>query len=101
MHRTEGIEKSVTGRVDGGDLNMSLRDTLSMAISADDGKSWTKPVELTRAVQLSYPFVLEISPGLLLCHCQLVQSGWNDLKPVLFCVEEQTLVQEGATEDQE
>ena len=98
MHRAEGIEKGATGRVDGVDLNMSLRDTLSMAFSADDGKSWTKPVELARAAQLSYPFVLEISPGLLLCHCHLVQAGWNDLKPVLFCVEEQTLIQEGNTE---
>jgi len=68
------------------------RDTLSMALSEDDGKSWTKPVECVRSVQLSYPFILEHEPGRLLVGCNHVMPGWKRVAPVLFRVSEQLLL---------
>ncbi|MBI3942529.1 MAG: exo-alpha-sialidase [Chloroflexi bacterium] len=92
MDRAEKLEGVGAERIDGAQLNMSLRDTLSMALSADDGLTWTAPVELARSIQLSYPGLLEISPGTILCRCQWVQPGWNNLKPIYFTVEEQILL---------
>jgi len=68
------------------------RDTLSMALSDDDGTSWTKPVPCVRSGQLSYPFILEVSPGELLVGCNHVQPGWKRVAPVLFRIRERALV---------
>jgi hypothetical protein len=92
MARATELEGAQQGRVDGRQLNMSLRDTLSLALSEDEGQSWTQPVEVARSVQLSYPGILEIAAGKLLCRCQLVLPGWDDLKPIYFLVEEQILL---------
>lgn len=68
------------------------RDTLSLALSDDDGKSWTKPMECARAEQVSYPFILEVRPGLLMVGCNHVQAGWKRVSPVMFRVSEQALL---------
>ena len=41
------------------------RDELSCAFSADDGKTWSKPVVIARLKNgnLSYPYVFERRPG--------------------------------------
>lgn len=67
------------------------RDTLSLALSEDDGQSWTKPVECIRSEQMSYPFILEVRPGQLLVGCNHVMAGWKQVKPVLFRVSEHAL----------
>ncbi len=73
MHRQPEKEAGPAGRVDGASLNQSLRDTLSLALSEDEGKSWTTPLDIARSVQLSYPLILETSPGRLLISCQTRQ----------------------------
>jgi Neuraminidase (sialidase) len=43
------------------------RSELSMALSNDDGKTWTKPVVIAKTIrektQLAYPFLFEAKPG--------------------------------------
>jgi sialidase-1 len=43
------------------------REELSLALSADDGKSWTKPVVIARkqGASLAYPYIFEHEPGRL------------------------------------
>ena len=69
------------------------RDTLSIALSENDGASWTTPVACARSVQLSYPFILEVSPGQLLVSCQQVMEGWKKVTPVLFRIREHSLLE--------
>jgi hypothetical protein len=57
----------------GGDRNLSERATswyrgeVSLALSEDDGQTWTRPQVVMRCASrgLSYPFILERRPGLL------------------------------------
>jgi hypothetical protein len=42
------------------------RGKLSVALSADDGETWTPPVLVARANEISYPYLLEVTPGELL-----------------------------------
>ena len=69
------------------------RDTLSMALSDDDGKTWTVPLECVRSGQLSYPHILEAAPGQLLVGCNHVMGGWRRVTPVVFRIAEQTLLE--------
>ena len=68
------------------------RDTLSMALSADDGKTWTKPLECVRSGQLSYPNITEVTPGQLLVTCHHIMSGWRRGAPIAFRIREQALL---------
>jgi len=73
------------------------RSALSMALSEDDGQSWTEPVVCLRALeaeypQVSYPCICEISPGEMLVSCNHVLSGWNRAQPVLMRISEKTLL---------
>ena len=71
---------------------MKLRDILSVAFSDDDGTTWTRPVEVAKSVQLSYPRLLEISPGVILCGCQRVEPDWNNLRQVNMLLNESDFV---------
>jgi hypothetical protein len=42
------------------------REGLYIALSDDDGKSWLDAVLAARAMEVSYPYLLEVSPGQLL-----------------------------------
>ena len=73
------------------------RSALSMALSEDDGESWTEPVVCVRALedeypQVSYPYLCEMSPGELLVGCNHVMSSWSRVQPVLFRISEDTLL---------
>ncbi len=92
MDRAERIE-AVEGEIfSGSDIDMSVRDTLSVALTDDDGASWTKPVEVAKSLQLSYPKILEVSPGKLLFGCQWVSQDWDRLRPVYFKMNEKDLL---------
>lgn len=39
------------------------RDVLHIAISNDDGKTWSAPREIARGTRISYPYLLERRPG--------------------------------------
>ena len=69
------------------------RDTLSVALSEDEGKTWTTPLECVRSGQLSYPNITEAAPGMLLVVCQHIMRGWGKGQPVAFRVSEQTLLE--------
>ncbi len=74
------------------------RRALSMALSEDDGATWTAPLECVRALeeeypQTSYPFISEISPGEMLVGFNHVMSGWNRVQAKLFRISEQTLLE--------
>lgn len=70
------------------------RDTLSLALSEDEGKSWTPPAPCVNAEQISYPFILETEPGRMLVSCHHVREGWRLVTPVLFLVTERTLLEQ-------
>ena len=71
---------------------MSVRDTLSVSLTDDDGASWTEPVDVAKSLQLSYPKILEVSPGKLLFGCQWVSREWDRLRPVYFRMKEEDLL---------
>ena len=62
-----------SGPLRGGDGNLTevatswQREELSMIISSDDGKTWSEPVVIAKAIekgkQVSYPSILEVKPG--------------------------------------
>jgi hypothetical protein len=52
------------------------RKELSIALSEDEGKTWTKPVVLAKGPQVTYPFVFECEPGDLWIGFLDVQ-GWE------------------------
>ena len=73
------------------------RQALSMALSEDDGATWTKPLVCVRAVeadypQTSYPFINEISPGVMLVGFNHVTKGWHSVRAKLFRVSEAILL---------
>jgi hypothetical protein len=69
------------------------RDTLSAALSEDDGATWTDPLECARAGQVSYPYALEIAPGEILVSCQhVLADAWKAVTPVLFRIGEEVIL---------
>jgi len=70
-----------------------VRDALSVALSEDDGKTWSEPIIAVRGEQVSYPYISEPTPGELLISFNYVRSGWRDVKPRLLRVTEQTLLE--------
>lgn len=69
------------------------RDTLSAALSDDDGATWTKPLACAKASQLSYPYALEVAPGEILVSCQhVLADAWKAVTPVLFTVTEEAIL---------
>ena len=69
------------------------RDALSVALSEDDGKTWSEPIIAVRGEQVSYPYISEPTPGQLLISFNYVRSGWRNVKPRLLRVAEQTLLE--------
>jgi hypothetical protein len=71
------------------------REELSAAFSADDGKSWTRPIILARQKegQLSYPYVFERRPGELWIIAGFAfKKGWQDPVPLRLAVRETELL---------
>ncbi len=69
------------------------RTALSVALSEDDGKTWGEPVIAVSGAQVCYPYISEPTPGQLLISFNDVSSGWQDVKPRLLRVAEQTLLE--------
>ena len=73
------------------------RQALSMALSEDDGRTWTQPLECVRAVEenrpeTSYPFINEVSPGEMLVGFNHVLKGWHGVQANAFRIRERTLL---------
>ncbi len=73
------------------------RSALSMALSEDEGRSWTEPVVCVRALeqeypQVSYPFLYEANPGEMLVGFNHVMRSWNRVQAKLFRIREKTLL---------
>jgi len=73
------------------------RSALSMALSEDDGQTWSEPIVCVRALeekypQVSYPYICEASPGEMLVGFNHVTSGWNRVQGKLFRIREETLL---------
>jgi hypothetical protein len=92
MNRATEIEADDDREFSGSRINMDLRDTLSVALSDDEGESWTPAVELAKSIQLSYPRLLELAPGVILCGGQRVEPGWDRLRPVNLVFNESDLL---------
>jgi len=92
MDRVSEVEAVDDEEFSGSSITQNLRDILSVAFSDDDGTSWTRPVEIAKSIQLSYPRLLEISPGVILCGCQRVEPDWNNLRQVNLLLNESDFV---------
>jgi len=68
------------------------RSTLAVALSEDDGKTWTKPATCATASMITYPHLLEASPGELLLSTGLLKAKGVKTDVVVFCFSEQTLL---------
>ena len=68
------------------------RDTIWIACSGDEAESWTEPLRIGKAEQLSYPFLLEVRPGRLMITCNHVRSGWQRVSPVVLLADESALL---------
>ena len=73
------------------------RRALSMALSEDEGETWTEPLECVRALeaeypQTSYPFICEIDPGEMLVGFNHVMSGWQRVRVKMFRISESALL---------
>jgi hypothetical protein len=74
------------------------RSSLHMALSEDEGQTWTEPAECVRSLeedypQVSYPFICEWRPGEMLAGFNHVMSGWQRVQAKLFRVREQALLE--------
>ena len=73
------------------------REELSIALSEDDGRTWTQPLVLARQPggQLSYPYVFERRPGQLWVLVGFAfRRDWKDPVPLRVAIDEQALVRE-------
>jgi hypothetical protein len=73
------------------------REELSIAVSEDDGQSWTRPLVLARQPggQLSYPFLLERRPGELWVIAGFAfRQLWEDPFPLRLKIGEEALLAE-------
>lgn len=72
------------------------RTALHMAISEDDGKTWTDPLEVIRgpeeAPQVSYPCLYEYRPGTILARFNHVASSWQNVQTRMFRISEDSLL---------
>ena len=69
------------------------RDALSIALSEDDGHTWTAPIICARAKQVSYPALAEPRPGLIWVVAHNVNAGWRNVAAVVMSAEEDELLQ--------
>jgi predicted neuraminidase len=68
------------------------RDSLWIALSDDEAATWSKPVMIARSEQLSYPCLVEVSPGRLMITANHVRRGWTRVSPVVFLCDETDLL---------
>ena len=68
------------------------RDSLWVALSDDEAKTWSEPVMIARSEQLSYPCIIEVSPGRLMITANHVRKGWSQVTPVVFLCNEDDLL---------
>jgi len=72
------------------------RRALHLALSEDEGRNWTPPVEIARAIDpaqhLRYPFVFEAAPGELLIACAHRTIDGEHIQPVVFGLSEEILL---------
>ncbi|MGC9316800.1 MAG: sialidase family protein [Armatimonadota bacterium] len=89
-------------RLSGGNLAIAWNNTmgttgdrqaLSVALSRDDGESWTEPVVCATASEVSYPFILEAGPGELLISSGRLRAEGLSTDMVVLRVSEQTLLE--------
>jgi len=74
------------------------REELSIAVSGDDGKTWSRPIVIARlrGGQLSYPYVLERRDGELWVIAGFASAKWFNAAPVPLGmrIQEQELLRE-------
>lgn len=72
------------------------RTALHMALSKDDGQTWTAPLEVIRGTeekpQVSYPLIYEYEPGQMLARFNHVGDSWRNVKTKLFRISEKLLL---------
>jgi hypothetical protein len=72
------------------------RRALHLALSEDEGRTWTEPIEIARAVDpkehLRYPFVFEAAAGELLITCAHRTTRGEHIQPMVLGVSEETLL---------
>jgi len=72
------------------------RRALHLALSEDEGRTWTRPVEIARTVDpkehLRYPFVFEPAAGELLVTCAHRTIDGEHIQPVVLGLSEEMLL---------
>ncbi|MEA3400426.1 MAG: sialidase family protein [Armatimonadota bacterium] len=69
------------------------RQALSVALSGDDGETWTEPTVCATASEVSYPFILEAGPGQLLISSGRLRAEGLSTDMVVLRLSEQMLLE--------
>jgi len=68
------------------------RNQLAIALSDSDGKTWSRPVICAQAKEISYPFLLEPSPGNLLIASGRLRTPELEMDSVVLRISEGALL---------
>jgi len=68
------------------------RNQLAIALSENDGVTWSQPVICARAKEISYPFLLESSPGELLISSGRLRTPELEMDSVVLRIGENALL---------
>jgi predicted neuraminidase len=68
------------------------RNRLAIALSEDDGNTWSQPVICAQAKEISYPFLLEPSPGKLLISSGRLRTPELEMDSVVLGISENALL---------
>ncbi len=68
------------------------RNRLAIALSENDGKTWSQPVICAEAKEISYPFLLEPSPGQLLISSGRLRTPELEMDSVVLSISEKALL---------
>jgi hypothetical protein len=69
------------------------RNKLAIALSNDDGKTWSRPVICAQAKEISYPFLLEPSPGRLLISSGRLRKPDLEMDTIVLSITEAVVLQ--------
>lgn len=85
------VWNNVRATVDTNRRVTAARGALHLALSDDDGRTWTALVEAAAATEISYPYLLESGPGRLLVSSGRLRARGRDTDTVLLLTTEARL----------
>ena len=86
------IDAEQAARWRSGQKPTNQRNRLAIALSENDGKTWSRPVICAEAKEISYPFLLEPSPGQLLISSGRLRAPELEMDSVVLGIAENALL---------